>query len=104
MQDAPAWHTTGEWRESKQGSEQRVAAEIALFWHDRGDAERAQKLGPRWMRALAVVVGSLMCGAFARALLTRDPSSSGGLPVQPSAATAATLHVDSQAVVTSIHR
>ena len=98
--DTRAWHTTGEWRETNQNIAERAEAEIAVFWEEQAEAERAKitqrKLEPRWMRASAVVVGSLMCGAFARVLLTPDASFSRTLPVQPSAAAAATLRIDSQ--------
>lgn len=97
--NARTWHTTGQWRETNQSMAERADAEIALFWQGQAEADRANitqhKLEPRWVRALAVVVGSLMCGAFARVLLTPDASFGRTLTLQPSAA-AATLHIDSQ--------
>ena len=69
---------------------QRADAEIARFWRAQDTAARAKisqrKLDPRWIRALAVLLGALLCGAFARVLLSPDASFSRILPLQPSAA------------------
>jgi PEGA domain len=107
LPSARAWHTTGQWRTV----DQRADAEVAKFWHAQDEAQRAKILHrsvePRWLRGLAVVVGSLMCGVFARALLTpgaalhalahslpEAPAASA--PAQPSAASdqPATLRID----------
>jgi hypothetical protein len=93
----PDWHSTGPQPRAAltptvhtyRGSvQQRADSEVAQFWEQQDDSQRAKITGralePRWLRALAVVVGSLMCGVFARVLLTTPAALQ--LPASVSAA------------------
>jgi hypothetical protein len=91
----PISHSVAKAHERAVSQQQRADIEIAKFWQAQAEVQRAKitnrSLQPRWLRVLAVLVGSLLCGAFARVLL----SPGAALPTQPSAARAS-LHIDTR--------